>query len=558
MFDKIRDSKFEIRDCDLSTRNQKMFNRPLLLLLLFLILTSLLWAHEKSMIERGYPKPPPTVDPGPNAALLNVVVKDRTTDQIVSAVVSVNDGAQEADNNPLQQFSLRQAANRHKGPIRFRDLDYYFFTPGSFSVRVPPGRCKVEVSKGYEYLPVQRILNLREKESSDVVVYITRWTDMTERGWYSGDLHLHLERTGGNDDTIFALTSAKDIKYGFTLAMNTDGYDRGQDFAGWNQALGMGEQSNNQKDGYHISSGQEYRPRFLGHVSIVMGDDYVPGLGRSEDINASPSLSLIADQAHQLNGFIGLLHGGYDHMEADRLGLEGKIDFLELFQFGGYRGLGLDGWYDFLNLGYRWPIVGSSDFPYTREFGDCLTYVKAEKRPSSREFMEHVAKGASFVTSGPMLLLEVNGRSPGEFLQLPDREGLEVEARVSVLSPLYPVHSVEIIQNGRVIERQFSPHGKASWEIVETLSVDESGWIAARAYSDAGTDAHTNPVYLFVGGKRPFSQEAIDQILARLEGSMRTIPNPEITNQLSLLAQLLRDYRDGGDASGLALPPLPK
>ena len=133
------------------------------------------------------------------------------------------------------------------------------------------------------------------------------------------------------------------------------------------------------------------------------------------------SLSLIAEQAHELNGLIGLLHGVYDHMEADRLGLEGKIDFLELFQFGGYRGLGLDGWYDFLNLGYRWPIVGSSDFPYTREFGDCLTYVEMERVPTIREFAEQVARGASFVTSGPMLFLEVNGHSPGDLAPIDDR-----------------------------------------------------------------------------------------------------------------------------------------
>jgi hypothetical protein len=529
----------------------------LVLLLLFCLIASPLEAHEKFMIGRGYPVPPPTVDPGPDAATLDITIKDRDTGRTVSAVVSVNDGAQEPDDNLLRQFSLRHAANRHKGPIRFRDLDYYFFTAGSFSVRVPPGRCKVEVSKGYEYFPVQRVLNLGEKEETEVVIYLQRWTDMAKQGWYSGDLHIHLERTGSNDDTILALTSAKDIKYGFILSMNTRGYDQGREFESWRQAKGLGDKSNNRKGSYHISSGQEYRPQFLGHVSIVMGDDYVPGLGRSENISDNPSLSLIADQAHQLNGYIGLLHGGYDHMEADRLGLEGKMDFLELFQFGGYRGLGLDGWYDFLNLGYRWPIVGSSDFPYTRELGDCITYVKSESTPSIREFVQHVSAGASFVTSGPMLFLEVNGRSPGESLRFPERNGLEVEVKVRVLSPLYPVRYVEIIQDSGVVTRKFAPQGKASWEFVETLPVRESGWIASRAYGDAGTDAHTNPVYLFVDGKRPFSQDAIDQILARLEGSMRTIPNVEILKHLELLAQRLVNYRDRGDATGLALPPLP-
>jgi len=528
------------------------------LLLFFCLVASPLSAHEKFMIGRGYPMPPPTVDPGPDAATVSVVVKDRDTDQIVSAVVSINDGAQEPENHLLQDFSLRRAANRHKGPIRFRDLDYYFFTAGSFSIKVPPGRCRIEVSKGYEYLPVEQILNLGKGETRETVVYIKRWIDMVKEGWYSGDLHLHLDRTGSNENTIFALTSAKDIKYGYILSMNTNGYDQGRDFEGWKQAKGLGEQSNNRKGPYHISSGQEYRPQSLGHVSIVMGDDYVPGLGRSENINDGPSLSLIADQAHKLNGFIGLLHGGYDHMEADRLGLEGKMDFLELFQFGGYRGLGLDGWYDFLNLGYRWPIVGSSDFPYTRELGDCITYVTAEHTPTARQFVEHVAEGASFVTSGPMLFLEVNGEPPGSFLNLPESADSEVRVRLKVLSPLHPVRSVEIIRNGHVVEREFAPDGRAWWELDTTVPVRESGWIAARTYGDAGTDAHTNPIYLFVDGKRPFSEDAIDEILARLDGSMRTIPNVEILQTLEQLAERLRNYRDRGDATGLALPPVPR
>jgi len=528
------------------------------LILLICIGISPLLAHEKFMIGRGYPTPPPTVDPGPNAATLNVVVKDSDTNEIVSAVVSVNDGAQEPEDDPLQSFSLRRSANRHKGPIRFRQLDYYFFTDGSFSVQVPPGECKVEVGKGYEYFPVERILQLEENEVVDEVIYIRRWIDMADHGWYSGDLHLHLERTGSNDETLFTLISAKDIKYGFILSMNTTGYDRGRDFESWTQAKGLGDQSNNRWGPYHISSGQEYRPQSLGHVSIIMGQEYVPGLGRSENINDGPSLTLIADQAHQLNGFIGLLHGGYDHMEADRLGLEGKMDFLELLQFGGYRGLGLDGWYDFLNLGYRWAIVGSSDFPYTRELGDCLTYVHANRPPSIREFAEQVVSGSSFVTSGPMLFLEVNGKSPGEFLHFSDSDDVEVDVRVKVLSPLHPVRYVEIIQDGRVVERKFSPEGRGWWELVETLPVSRSGWVAARTYGDAGTDAHTNPVYLFLDGKRPYSQDACDQILARLAGSIRTIPNLEIRHDLEKIADRLRNCRDRGDTSGLALPAVPE
>ena len=171
--------------------------------------------------------------------------------------------------------------------------------------------------------------------------------------------------------------------------------------------------------------------------------------------------------------------------------------------------------------------------------------------------MQQVAAGASFVTSGPILFLDVNGRSPGDFLNFSDEDRPEVEARIKVSSPLHPVRYIEVVQDGRVVERRFNPHERTSWEFVVKLPVRESGWIAARAYGDAGTEAHTNPIYLFLNGKRPFSEDACDQIIARLAGSIRTIPNVKIRNQLEQIANRLRDYRDRGDSEGLGLPSVP-
>ena len=52
---------------------------------------------------------------------------------------------------------------------------------------------------------------------------------------------------------------------------------------------------------------------------------------------------------------------------------------VELLQFGVYRGIELAGWYDILNIGYRFPCVGASDYPACRKLGDCQTYVSLER-----------------------------------------------------------------------------------------------------------------------------------------------------------------------------------
>ena len=364
-------------------------------------------------IEVPPPSPPPPVEAGADAATLNLKIVERGSDTPVSATVSVNEGAVEGEEAYLEH-SLRRSANRHKGPIRFRPLNYYFYTDGTLSLRVPPGRCTVEVGKGYEFIPSHRTFELDPGQVLDATVTLSRWIDMAALGWYSGDTHIHFDRTGTNDDSLLTLTSARDIRYAFSLSMNTRGYSLGGAFESWHQAHGLGDGSTRNRGPYFLTSGQEYRTRTLGHVTILMARDYVPGIGHTPNTDRGPSLGVIGDQAHALGGVIGLNHGGYTRLEADSLALSGKMDFLELLQFGGYRGLGLDGWYDFLNLGYRWPMVGASDYPATRELGDCLTYVRASEPPTPRGFLEGLLRGESFATSGPMLLVTVNGKQPGE------------------------------------------------------------------------------------------------------------------------------------------------
>ena len=509
--------------------------------------------HRHRQLEVPKPSPPPPVEVGADAATLNLKLVERGSEAPVSATVSVNGGAVEGEEAYLEH-SLRRSANRHKGPIRFRPLDYYFYTDGTLNLKVPPGRCTVEVRKGYEYIPSHRTFELGPGQVLDATVSLSRWIDMAALGWYSGDTHIHFERTGTNDSDLLTLTSARDIRYAFSLSMNTRGYSLGGAFESWHQAHGLGDGSVRNRGPYFLTSGQEYRTRTLGHVTVLMGREYVPGTGHTRNADKGPSLAVIGDQARELGGMIGLNHGGYTRLEADSLALAGKMDFLELLQFGGYRGLGLDGWYDFLNLGFRWPIVGASDYPATRELGDCITYLRAPSPPTPREFVEGLVRGESFATSGPMLRVTVNGKQPGESILAEGKARLELQVEIRVSSPLYPVRYVDLIRNGRVVSRAFAADGRADWELSRRIEASSSGWVAVRAYSDAGTEAHTNPVYVYLDGKLPFDDDACGQILARLDASIRTIPEESLVERVRELRDRLARYRDTGDSEGLALP----
>jgi hypothetical protein len=363
-----------------------------------------------------------------------------------------------------------------------------------------------------------------------------------------------MDRTGANDDSLLTLTSAKGIRYGYLLSMNTTGYDRGGKYESWLQKKGLGDGSAFGREGYWISSGQEYRSGELGHVTIILPEGYVPGVDTlGEEVSAGPSLGVIADQAHDINGFIGLAHGGYHNTETDGLLLEGKMDFLELLQFGGYRSLGLDGWYDFLNIGFRLPIVGACDFPYTRELGSEITYVYASKTPSPRDWAVLATQGKSFATSGPMLFFDLGGNRPGSILSLDEDVDTTLTAGVTVCSPLYPVDCVELIVNGWVVARQRYGQLRATVNFSREVRITASSWIAVRASGPAGTEAHTNPVYVYVDGKLPFNRSSARQIISRLEGSMERISSGEIDSRLAK-AKLALEALLEGRPSALPLP----
>lgn len=515
------------------------------------------FSHDLSLALQGVPPPPPTVDPGPNAATLRIRILDAATEQPTAATVCVNGGDQEPDEDPLRAFSLRRSANRHKGAIRLREIPYYFYADGGCTVRVPPGPARVVVRKGYEFRPAEVTLFTASRETVEVAVTLARSIDMAALGWYSGDTHVHLERTGRNDDALLALTSAKDIRYAYALSMNTRGYGAGgPEYESVLQQTGVGETTLARRGPYHLTSGQEYRTSRLGHVTIALPDRAVPANGVTSDTDRGPSLATIADQAHALRGFIGLAHGGYVNQEADGLLLENKLDYLELLQFGEYRSLGLTGWYDFLNLGYRVPIVGASDYPPTRELSSEMTYAWSDTVPTPRSFAEALAAGRSFATSGPMLLLTVAGEKPGAILRFPEKSTQHLTVDLRVHSPQYPVRYLDLIVNGEVVERRFAPEGRSEWVLQHRLTVRASSWIAARTHADAGTDAHTNPVYVYVGDTRPFQAASARAIIARLDGSIAAIPLPGVVAKLKALQADLQALILDPRRPRLPLPPV--
>ena len=59
-----------------------------------------------------------------------------------------------------------------------------------FVAELPPGKYTLTVERGKEYLTATQEIEVADKPVS-VTVKLKRWINMAERGWYSGDTHVH-------------------------------------------------------------------------------------------------------------------------------------------------------------------------------------------------------------------------------------------------------------------------------------------------------------------------------------------------------------------------------
>lgn len=504
---------------------------------------------------------------GDDASTLSVVIRDAATQQPAFCrvnVVGADGNYYEPEDSPLAAWSLQRLGNRlGKGPVRY--LGWCFYTSGEFRVRVPHGDVRIEVWKGIEYRPLVHTLRTQTNSLLDVGLTIRRTVPMSEYGYYSGDTHIHLDRTSeADDDRALDLIAAEDLRLGFILCMNDP-----RTYSGltarqmWPQDCGFGRASIVRRGRYAISSGQEYRCHTYGHICLLLHDHLVLE-GSTVDPNNWPVFGAVAAEARQLGGFSIHAHGGYEkEIYADFA--QRTTDGVELMQFARYRGVSLEGWYQMLNAGYAFPAVGASDYPYCRLLGDCRTYVHLDEDLSFRRWGERCVEGRSFFTTGPLLLLDVDGHQPGEHIVVAGAAQQNLTVQVRVRCEVTPVTHLELIVNGKAVRRKLIPREsqQGAWfEAEESITLDESSWIAARAFSLSPTghtdaEAHTNPVYVDFDGRAAYVADAVPWLLARLEQRIDVHRQRDFPEQLQVLEYfrqsrdtLLKIQREHGQAAG--------
>jgi hypothetical protein len=382
--------------------------------------------------------------------------------------------------------------------------DGSFYVDGAFDLRLPPGAYTLTVSKGNEYLAQTLSLDLKPGQATRRDVRLARWIDMPARGWFSSDDHIHLQRSPRDDASILRWIAAEDIHIGNILEM-------GDYWATFFSQYAFGAPGRYTEAGRLLSPGQE-EPRTpeIGHT-ISLGADAFVRMQRDYY-----SFDNLFDKVHSLGGVTGFAHQGFSFHGYRGMVLNvlrGKIDFLELAQFCVPQGpLALDHYYHFLDLGFRLTALAGSDFPWCGrgpqygfpeqypQIGNARFYTYVDGPLTFERWIAALKAGHTFVTTGPVALLKVNGRLPGDTLEVPAGSKVRITAEAFGHAEQAPLASLEIVGHGQVLKRvEGQAAGRLSLDL--ELPVERGIWIAARCQAGKGQVAHTTPVYVTTGGQ---------------------------------------------------------
>ncbi len=377
-----------------------------------------------------------------------------------------------------------------------------FHTDGDFEMTAPPGKMTIEAVKGLEYWPTQQEVAIQAGQVSRVSLKLSSMIDMAARGWFSGSTHVHMNYGGNLRNTLqnlMFMSRAEDQEVVCELIANKDNR-----ILDWDSFVpGRTEHPVSASDPHMVVIvGEEYRPPFHGHVSLLGLRDHLispftTGYEGTAIESLYPSNTDMFRKARSQEAVVGYVHsygGETDPLQED-LGqakafpVDAALGTVDTLEWSAASSAALRVWHHTLNndLGIT-PVGGEdaiTDLHRSRLPGAFRTYVYLEGQLNAESWLESIKKGRTFFSSGPLLDFRINDRIPGDLLNLPENgRNIRLEGNVWSITPLA---TVTVYHNGRVLKEIPLTGGQTSASFRETLEVRESGWFTLTATGPPGT-----------------------------------------------------------------------
>ena len=468
---------------------------------------------------------------------LVVTVLDSATGRPMPARVSVAAGSATPN---AGRFYAPDDGWRHVDEARVRDeqrFEYgYFHSAGRDTVTVPAGRVIVEAWRGPEYRTVRHEVTVSAGKTREVRIPLGRLSDLPSKGWWGGDMHVHMNYGGAYRNTPARLAlqgRAEGLNVLENLVVNKE--QRIPDIAYWRP-----DPDPVSTRDFVLAHGQEFHTGFWGHAGLVgLSDHYLlpdyAGYPGTALASLFPTNAVVADLVHAQGGLLGYVHpfdfrpdlsrveGGVPYELPIDVAL-GKVDYLEVMGYSDHL-ITSEIWYRLLNCGFRVAAgAGTDAFPNFAALRGPPGLARVYARTGTGEALNHrrwlgaIRAGRTFVTNAPVVEFTLGGREIGDEIRL--ERSQELRAHVRLRSPV-PVDHLEIVGNGRVVATIPLSGDRMSVDTAIMVRPTGSGWYVVRAWSDRPRlpvldlypFASTSPIYVQIANAPVRSREDAEYFL---------------------------------------------
>lgn len=420
-----------------------------------------------------------------------------------------------------------------------------------FLLHLPPGKYQLIAERGKEYKPWKGSIEVGRTPLELETIQLERWISMADRGWYSGDVHVHRPIR----DIVLPMI-VEDVNVAMPMVYWTTRND---------QTARQGNRTDTtdaalpahwiQADSTHAiwPKNTEWEIFSVDGKSHTLGAVFALKHRTPFDLGIPP-VEPILDQVRRE----GALTDMDKHDWPFAITLPPLLQESMLFElannhmwrteFGfsnwntpapAYMGLGKHGterdWIEYTHRTY-WallncalkiaPTAGTATGVHPVPIGFGRVYVKLDNGFDAEAWIEGLRRGKSFVTTGPMLFAEVDQNM----------------VRAKVVSD-QPIDKIEVIMNGKIVHTVHGQNRAADHALESDIELPISGqgtrWVAVRAWQKLEADrwrfAHSAPVW-FDDPKKPIrpAQEEIEYLIDRVRSEIqrsRPVLSPEVIKE---------------------------
>lgn len=430
-------------------------------------------------------------------------------------------------------------------------LQRIFYADGEYTVDVPVGDLFIEAWKGFDHWPARQNIQILSGKTTKVVLTMKPHVDLSEKGWYNGSTHVHMNYGGNVHNTpenLMRIAAAQGVNIVSSLVANKD--NRILDWQ-YFEPGGREHRASNLPQRSLLLFGEEDRPPFWGHTFFIgltkhLISPFFTGYEGTGLDSLFPTNTELFRKARAQGAATGYVHafGG----EADPLkgaGISGAkgfavdlalglVDALEWSAAG--RG-SLIPLHHAWNNDFRIAPVGGEDtlanMQDNRPMGVIRTYAYMGNNFTASGWVDALKNGHTFLTSGPVVQFTVNGQMPGDMVQLTRPGAVSVEGQVWSATP---IRLVRIYRDGEVWKDLPVGPNKTEFGFREQAQAASSGWFSLVVESDEPppatasvyAQAVTNAVRVYVGDSKIRSRESAEYFVEWIRRLRQQITDPAL------------------------------